>query len=218
MDIFQSLNELLFPSRCIACGVLDQSLCLTCRRSWVMQVRRSSLHLNAGERLDVISALPYSSVVQRVLLASKESAITRADALIAEALQYSIRHFISNTKFDFITPIPSRASATRTRGRDFMESLARQAAMPLGIAVIPQLSITRTIRDQSGLNHKQRRNNLDGAFVTYSKEPSYGRVLMVDDVVTSGATLSEGAKALTYAGFDVVGAATAAVALTSKIT
>jgi predicted amidophosphoribosyltransferase len=218
MAIFQSLNELIFPTRCISCGALDQSLCAVCRDSWKLTPHINFLRINEKKNLKTVSALSYSSIVQRVLLASKESGISRADELIVEALRFSILHFIRHCTIDYIVPIPSRKSATRLRGRDFLEELTTEAASPLGITTISPLSISRRVRDQSGLDHNQRWNNLDGAFVTSSTGLCSGRVLLVDDVVTTGATLLEGAKALTYAGFEVVGAATAAVALTSKIT
>ena len=218
MAIFQSLNDLIFPSRCISCGALTQSLCAACRQSWKLAPHINYLHINGRSDLKTVSALSYSSLVQRVLLASKESGISRADELMIEALRFSILHFIRQSTLDYIVPIPSRKSATRLRGRDFMEDLTTEAASHLGVRTISLLSIARRVRDQSGLDHNQRWNNLYGAFVTSPTRLCSGRVLLVDDVVTTGATLSEGAKALTYAGFEVVGAATAAVALTSKIT
>jgi predicted amidophosphoribosyltransferase len=81
----------------------------------------------------------------------------------------------------------------------------------------PILRHARNVRDQSGLHHNERWNNLKGAFVVDAKQKSGQRALLIDDLVTTGATLSEAARALRYAGIEVIGAVTAAVALAPKI-
>jgi predicted amidophosphoribosyltransferase len=68
------------------------------------------------------------------------------------------------------------------------------------------------VRDQSGLHHTQRWNNLDGAFVVKESQQFLGKALLVDDLVTTGATLIEAARALNHAGIEVIGAVTAAIA------
>ena len=68
------------------------------------------------------------------------------------------------------------------------------------------------MRDQSGLHLEERWNNLEQAFVVEREHGLGGRVLLIDDLVTTGATLCEAARALRYAGIEVVGAVTAALA------
>lgn len=78
--------------------------------------------------------------------------------------------------------------------------------------MVPLLQVAKRIRDQSGLDHSHRWNNLSGAFVVKAVPKALQggeRLLLVDDLITTGATLSEGIKTLMDAGFTVAGAVTA---------
>ena len=93
-----------------------------------------------------------------------------------------------------------------------MEEIAHLVTRESGHRVAPILTHTRTVRDQSELNAQQRWNNLNGSMVVSGTPVGLGKVLLVDDLVTTGATLSEAARALRYAGIEVIGAVTAAIA------
>jgi predicted amidophosphoribosyltransferase len=108
------------------------------------------------------------------------------------------------------------ASSNRRRGRDFINEIAISVARDLGVAVLPLLEHQRKIRDQSKLNVSNRHQNLAMALSikpqfrgNYSGE----RVVILDDLVTTGATIGEANRALTRGGFKVQAAATACVAL-----
>lgn len=209
MELLKSLSDLIFPDRCISCGVLGLSLCSKCRRSWNPHIYRTHL---PGENLAVTSSILYSSVAQRIILAAKESQIKVADKLVADAIEHSIAHLLSLEWIDTLIPIPSRASATRLRGRQFVAAVTEIAARTSGLSIATPLIHSRKVRDQSGLSHQQRRNNLEGALVVDRRDEPLGKVLLVDDLITTGATLAEAARALRYAGIEVIGAVTAALA------
>ena len=164
----------------------------------------------------VISAIPYSDVSSRVILAAKESHLKSADNLVTSAISYSLSHWLRTEWIDTLIPIPSRPAAVRKRGRQFIEEIAKMAAIPNGISVSSPLSHVRHVRDQSGLRSEERWNNLEGAFVVKGKPEGLGRALLVDDLITTGATLTEAARALRYAGIEVIGAVTAAIAQTVR--
>lgn len=152
-----------------------------------------------------------------MLLAAKESHLKRADTLIAQALAHSFHDWLRDAWIDTVIPVPSRKSATRQRGREFIQEIAQIAFIDSGVDIASILSHGREIRDQSGLHQEERWNNLAGAFVLRDKENrrnrrDLGKVLLVDDLITTGATLNEAARALRYAGIEVVGAVTAAIA------
>jgi predicted amidophosphoribosyltransferase len=90
--------------------------------------------------------------------------------------------------------------------------MAHPASVKLGIPIQSPLGHARRVRDQSGLDLRQRWNNLEGAFVVEKVDELHGNVVLVDDLVTTGATLIEAARALRYAGIQVIGAVTAALA------
>jgi len=217
MEFLAHLNELIFPSRCISCGVIGISLCSQCRRGWNLHRYFTTIRDESESELRVVSSVAYSPIAQKILLAAKESHIKRADQLLADAIEHSIKFVLREEFVEYLIPIPSRASATRTRGRQFVEAITERPSHNLSIPIAPIITHGRKVRDQSGLSHDQRRNNLQGAFVVTHKLGVRGKALLIDDLVTTGATLNEAARALRYAGIEVIGAVTAAVALTTKI-
>lgn len=207
MKIFQNLSELLFPHRCISCAVLGSSLCSQCRLGWNLHHYTTQL-----EGLTVTSSILYSNVASKVLLAAKESHIQRADLLVSQAITQSLKNFLAASQCDFLVPIPSRASAVRKRGRQFVTEVALNSSQECGVPLIEMITHSRKVRDQSGLHLLDRRNNLAGAFVIPLQLQRRGKAVLVDDLVTTGSTLLEAARALRYAGIEVIGAVTAAVA------
>ncbi len=212
MNIFSALNEIIFPSRCISCNCLGLSLCADCRRLWNPHIYRSVVGRNSHPSLKVTSSVLYSPTAQKVLLAAKESHLKIADELVSEAITHAVRKVLQESWVDVLIPIPSRTSAARKRGRQFIYEVALPASLETGLPISTPLSHLRKVRDQTGLHLEQRWNNLHGAFVVKSSERPFSSALLVDDLVTTGATLLEAARALRYAGFQVIGAVTAAVA------
>jgi predicted amidophosphoribosyltransferase len=211
VEFFQSLNELLFPSRCISCSALGLSLCSKCRRGWNPHIYITHIG-EKRESLRVTSSILYSPIAQKVILGAKENHLARADELISSAITHSLENLLREDWVDYLIPIPSRKSATRLRGREFIEEMAAPASEKFGIPIHSPLLHGRRVRDQSGLDLQGRRNNLEGAFVVKKEVGLYGNAVLVDDLVTTGATLIEAARALRYAGIQVIGAVTAALA------
>lgn len=110
-----------------------------------------------------------------------------------------------------LVPVPTRAAAMRVRGYDPMARLARAAVASLRAAGVPARTIplvahTRTVADQAGLGAAGRAANLSDAFVVPSDRERWAwhqPVVVIDDVVTTGATLVEATRALRAAGADV---------------
>jgi len=118
----------------------------------------------------------------------------------------------------FVIPVPSSPSAVRRRGDAPLELLTRAAVRHLGFSereliVSPALRLRRRVADQAGLDHGQRADNLERAMQVQPRWlPSIHGVtaLLVDDVLTTGATLMEAARALSAGGASHVAAATVA--------
>lgn len=156
----------------------------------------------------VFASLEYQGVVARVLGAVKERG--RMDALPALAPALSAALAAAGAGLGpswprpLVVPIPSSRAAVRRRGFRPVVALLGRAGHP--VARSSRLVVTRAVRDQAGLSAVERSANLSGALRWCG--PLGGRpVLLVDDVVTTGATLREAARAVELAGGIVVGAA-----------
>jgi predicted amidophosphoribosyltransferase len=212
----KSLAELIFPSRCIGCSQLGISICSTCRKYWHPHLYKRGIKV-LGIEYPVVSSIEYSPIASRVLLRSKEANQIAADLLLITAINHSLRYFIKNYGGGDLVAIPSRISATRKRGRNFMQEITKSVANLESLESLEILHHQRAVRDQSQLNSQQRISNITGAFSTNLNLPTAGRgntkpLIIVDDLVTTGATLAEAIRALRTAGFTVIGAVTGAVA------
>ena len=213
----KSLTELIFPSRCIGCSQLGISICSICRKNWHPHIYHRGIKV-LGKTFPVISAIEYSPIASRVLLRAKEANQDDADKLLVKAITHALRYFLKNYGIGDLVAIPSRRSATRKRGRDFMQEITDTVADIESLECVKILQHQRAVRDQSQLNSRQRTSNIAGAFSTTRNLPqpqesgNIRPIIIVDDLVTTGATLTEAIRALREAGFSVIGAVTGAVA------
>lgn len=212
MELLRNLSELLFPARCVACGELGLSLCSLCRKNWNPHPYITNIGRDSATKLTVISSVIYSTVAQKIILGAKESHLRQCDQLVSEAVTHALQRFLNHSSVDYLIPIPSRKGAVRQRGREFVAEIAEDGSRIFNIPIATPLIHNRRVRDQSGLHLQERWNNVEGAFVVEREHGLHGNVLLIDDLVTTGATLCEAARALRYAGIKVIGAVTAALA------
>ncbi len=208
MNSLASLRELIFPIRCLGCNQLGISICSQCRKFWHPRIIKTWSH--SKEKFPIYSSIPYSPIAGKVLLSAKENSLYLADNLLTIALLHSLRGAQSQNQIDFLVPVPSRKSVARKRGRQFISTLSRSVGDLENLPTEEILTHTRRVRDQSNLDAKDRAINLDGALI--SLRFLSGRAVLIDDLVTTGATLHEAARALRARGITVAAAVTACVA------
>ena len=102
-------------------------------------------------------------------------------------------------EFDAIAFVPASPAAYRRRGFDHGELLARRLAENLGVPVLPALARPQSL-DQRTLGRKGRIENIRGCFSALIDLEGDMRLLLVDDVCTTGATLADASRALLDAG------------------
>jgi len=159
--------------------------------------------------------------VRAALLAYKESGRRDVTAPLAAALAGAVGRLVPPSRGRAppeltLVPVPSRRAAARARGGDHVLRLARGCLPALGAVGMPArvlaggLRVRAPVRDSAGLSAAARAANLAGAFEARRAPPSgAGRSLLivVDDLVTTGATTAEACRALRLAGRQVDGVA-----------
>ncbi len=213
MKLFGRLLDLLYPPRCVFCHRLlssgDDPVCRFCEQS--LPVTGDSAKRKSPAYTDgCYSPLYYEGTVKESLHRFKFSQRTGYADIYAG---FMVKCIDENEIFcDIISWAPVSRKRLRSRGYDQSELLARELSDRLGIPCIRLLIKQKHTMPQSRTrNAAQRRENVKGAYRCSDPETVYGkRILLVDDIVTSGSTLSECARILKEAGAAEVSAVTVA--------
>lgn len=211
MKIIEDLSQLIFPTRCFGCSRLGLSICTQCRREWIPHYYRTNI-----KELDVHSAVIYSSTASKIILAAKENSVKGADELLIAAILHVLLKAQLNSRYFQLVPIPSSRSSQRRRGRSFIVDITARISEVTGIPMNDCLRTNRRVHDQSGLSKIQRTTNLQGAFAVKVGAVVRGDLILIDDVVTTGATLREAARALYSQGFHALGSVSAVTACVAQ--
>jgi predicted amidophosphoribosyltransferase len=209
MNSFAEFSQLIFPSRCFGCQKLGPSICSACRSSWYPHYYRTK-----QEDLTIHSSILYTSTASRIILAAKEQGVKGADELILEAIIHALEKSKIDTNLARLVPIPSSKSSQRRRGRSFIVDLVAPISQRTGIQMLDCLQLSRRVQDQSGLHRDERATNLAGAFRITSHVR--GELILIDDVVTTGATLREALRAVNSQGFLAAGSVSAVTACVAQ--
>ncbi|MGK0468260.1 ComF family protein [Clostridium sp.] len=174
---------------CVICdGYSEESepLCTTCSK----QLRQCSEHFYVGtgsEKYLVWSVFYYSNIVKELIIRLKY----RSDFICGEILAKYMLKFVkeTNLQFDLIAYVPMTKSALRNRGYNQSEFLASYLSRSLDIPVICNLIKIVDTKDQIGLNGEERWANMKTCFEIEESERMLNKnILLVDDVITTGAT------------------------------
>lgn len=206
--------SLLLGSACPGCGVPSARLCGGCAGRLV-SCRPHEVPVRSA--LPPVRACgPYAGVWRRCLISYKERGSWWLSAPLGAVLALAAAGLDPGAlrRGATLIPVPSLGSAVRARGWDTTLGLARAASGELeragaSVTAMPALRHARRVADQSGLGVAERAANLVGAFAG-RPPPGERACVVVDDLVTTGASLREAVRALESAGWDVLGCAVVA--------
>jgi predicted amidophosphoribosyltransferase len=210
--------DLVLPLECGGCGAHSTKWCETC--SAAITVASDEPHL-ATPRLDpgvpVFTLGRYAGSRRQAIVALKEHGRTDLVGPLAHALALGIHHLLEWGLLDVplaIVPAPTRRQAARRRGGDPVALVVTAAVRDHPeITVVAALKMKALVRDSVGLGTAARERNVAGRVLMTAKELPPGRdVLVVDDIVTTGATARESVHVLQAAGARVTGVLTLAAA------
>ncbi|MEN9692543.1 MAG: hypothetical protein RLZZ330_187 [Actinomycetota bacterium] len=180
----QKIFDLLEMKVCFGCSLIGDYFCGECKGSFV----RRSIRLDSRLKLSVVGN--QNPALMRAISAWKDRHLKKLTPIFAQLLSDEIPELRNGKNFQIVTP-PVRKSAYRSRGflpiADLAKELCRRNSNLLHVQ--STLTLDRNINDQRTLSYKERKSNLHGAF-SCSRSPEYP-VIMLDDVVTSGATFLE---------------------------
>ena len=215
-----ALVDLVLPRRCAGCRRAGPALCPACTRVVGAGAERVPASWLEPDAPPTTSAGPYRGRVRATVLAWKggrHDLTPVLGAVLAGAVALALDGAPVRGAPVLLLPVPSSRAARRTRGAALTEDLAGACARVLvatgteGVVLAPRRSLvlTRALRDQVGLGAAARAANLRGAH--HASSGLAGRwCVLVDDVVTTGATLGDAARAVAVRGGRVVAAATLA--------
>ncbi|MGW4323243.1 ComF family protein [Streptomyces sp. NPDC004684] len=208
---WQDFTDLVLPAECAGCGRPRTVLCPRCRAVLGGSAPRRVRPVPEPAGLPAVhAAAPYADEVRAVLLAHKERGALALAAPLGAALAGAVRAGLRRAGLErggrpvLLVPVPSARRAVRARGHDPARRIALAAAAGLRRTGTPArvpavLRQRRAVADQSGLDSRQRLANLAGALEVAPggvRLLRAGPVVLVDDLMTTGASLTEAARAV----------------------
>lgn len=209
---WREIAGLVLPVDCGGCGSPRTELCEECAAQLYGGAPRRVRPDPEPVGLPLVhAAAAYGNAVRAVLLAHKERGALGLAGAAGKALAGAVRAGAGSSPDGrplLLVPVPSARRATAARGHDPARRIALAAAAELRRAgtsarVAGVLRQRRPVADQSGLGARERRENLAGALRVVAgggRLLAAGRVVLVDDLLTTGASLAEAARAIEEGG------------------
>jgi ComF family protein len=202
--------DLVVPMRCAVCSEPGEPLCQGCRRRFVRIEGPLCARCGApaawpvercrecsGRRIAFTSAraaVAYDDSARRLVAAWKERGLRGLAVQAAELVD----EVVPRARVYTVTFVPADEDRRLRRGHNPAERLARELGSRWQLPVVPLLERAHGVRPQRGLRLSERRRNVRGVFRAGGRAPS--ALVLIDDVYTSGATVSAAASALRKAG------------------
>ena len=200
MSIINEVIHLLYPPYCIGCGQLGSLLCQNCFEKinfYALPVFQTlSNKPPTGDLYSVVSLAQYEGIIKKMILSLKYQHVKEVGKILARISYYCV----SWPPVDLITAVPLHPARQRERGYNQAEVIAQELSLLTGLPYQPLIKRVKNTRKLASLAHEaERKQQLKAAFTCLLPQVSQ-RVLVIDDVFTSGSTLKACAAVLEQAG------------------
>ncbi|WP_110241746.1 ComF family protein [Nocardioides gilvus] len=219
--LIDALVDLALGSHCVECGQPGRLACPACTAG--LSTAGISVRPDPPPPglVECWASGTYDGLLRRAVIGHKEDGLLGLSRLLGERLALAVRDGLHRTPGVasstgvVLVPVPSRPGADRARGDDPLGRLVRIAARQLraegvDVRAMALLRSRGGVRDQAGLDARARTDNLAGSMRTHRRTVERlavvsprPRVVLCDDVLTTGATAREGQRALTASGVPV---------------
>jgi len=201
MHIKKFLNrilDLIYPRKCYLCNKIvlkfDEFLCETCNKN--LEISTRIRYLDTEKTIICISPFEYSGNIRKSIIRFKFYNYKYYSNFFAEIIARELYKF-NIKKFDYICYVPLTKKSKNARGYDQSEALAKDISAIINIPCAKVLKKIRDTKPQHELKLSERKINVLGAFdINSNINIKNKRILLCDDIITSGTTLSECVKVL----------------------
>lgn len=194
--LWQSALDFFFPPHCLACGRIGSRYCVHCLAELpfppIVRTPESALALQ-------IAAAPFEGALRTAIHALKYQGVRQLAPILAARLAEAVAQ--SDFQAQAIVALPLHSERLAQRGYNQAALLAEALATRLRLPYLPDAAQrVRNTAPQVGLNRQERAANVADAFLAEPERVRGLRLLLVDDVITTGATMRACAEALQQAG------------------
>ena len=211
------IENLFYPQFCVSCEKLlpinEPLYCSGCRDSFKLCIHQNRIDsLSSGNHIDYAFAIyPFDKDLQNCIHHWKYNGFSKLILHLLSPHKSKILQIIRKLKINYLVPVPLHHVKMRERGFNQALQLAEKISSISGIPISNCLRRKKWTKSQTKLNVFDRRKNTNGAFVIKSKLIG-GKVLLIDDVVTTGATANSCAEILKSSGVEWTGIFTLGIA------
>ncbi len=203
MSLTEFFLSLFFPSFCLGCGRFESLLCVDCYQQLNFLTLPIYPQSDKSSLKEIVVMAQYQGLMKKIIHQLKFQSVKPAGQLLGELVYLTT----NLPAIDLITAVPLSRKRRRQRGFNQAAVIGQRLAKLTQIPYLPLLRRSRHTAPQASITDRQQRlKRLENCFVPIKKFPRTNskRVLLVDDVVTTGTTLHEAAKTLRKIGFEEI--------------